>query len=257
MGGDAQRIIKRMARIRLQRDLRVAAISTDFSPPVQVAANAVAPDGDEFFGLREVQHELRGSEPKSRGTGPVTAIAVRGEWRRAGWLERLWGRSESLIVEHHHGYIMWNGRVEWDPVRSPSLGGSRDTIPRGMVSDHKTWVCPTDGWMVWEPQANSVAQQQQQQLACSAYASPSTVHWVWNHRGGRESVRRWPVRNLDAEFAAVEGGGGEGVVAAAAGGGYGKLKSNATCPTSHSVNAAPPPISHSSGGATQEQHSGR
>jgi hypothetical protein len=23
-------------------------------------------------------------------------------------------------------------------------------------------------------------------LACSAYASPSTVHWVWNHRGGRE-----------------------------------------------------------------------
>lgn len=79
-------------------------------------------DGDEFsavvaeaygFGLREVQHELRGSEPKSRGTGPATAIAVRGEWRRAGWLERLWGRSESLIVEHHHGYIMWNGRVEW------------------------------------------------------------------------------------------------------------------------------------------------
>jgi hypothetical protein len=88
---------------------------------VQVAANAVAPDGDEFFGLREVQHKLRGSEPKSRGTGPVTAIAVRGEWRRAGWLERLWGRSESLIVEHHHGYIMWNGRVEWYPVRSPSL----------------------------------------------------------------------------------------------------------------------------------------
>ena len=34
----------------------------------------------------------------------------------------------------------------------------------------------------------------------------------------------------------------EGVVAAAAGGGYGKVKSNATCPASHSVNAAPPPI---------------
>jgi hypothetical protein len=48
--------------------------------------------------------------------------------------------------------------------------------------------------------------------------------------------------NLDAEFAEVEGEGGEGVVAAVAGGGKWEIKSNATCPASHSVNTAPPPI---------------
>jgi hypothetical protein len=123
-------------------------------------------DGDEFsavvaeadgFGFCEVQQELRGSEPKSRGIGSNTTITVRGERRPAGWIQSLDDRSvESLIVEHNHGYIMWNGRVEWYPVRSPSLGGGFST------SDHKTWVCPTDGWTAWEPPASSVAQLQQQ-----------------------------------------------------------------------------------------------
>ena len=44
------------------------------------------------------------------------------------------------------------------------------------------------------------------ELACSAYASPSTTRWVRNCDGGPTwvPVRSWPVRNLDSEFAEVD-----------------------------------------------------
>ena len=78
--------------------------------------------------------------------------------------------------------------------------------------------------------------------------------WVRGHHVRAEPARAgsvvfwgarcaaWPIVKPSQQQKNRLGGGGEGVVAAAAGGGYGKVKSNATCPASHSVNAAPPPI---------------
>jgi hypothetical protein len=46
------------------------------------------------------------------------------------------------------------------------------------------WFCPADGWRVWEPPATTMAADAHRQLACSAYASPSTTRWIMNCNGG-------------------------------------------------------------------------
>jgi hypothetical protein len=87
---------------------------------------------------------------------------------------------DHLVVEHHSAVWLWDGRITWHPIVSQSLG-------RGFYElelEHPKWFCLADGWRVWEPPATTMVADTHRQLACSAYASPSTTRWVRNYNGG-------------------------------------------------------------------------
>jgi hypothetical protein len=108
--------------------------------------------------LREVQRELRGSKPKSRGT----EIAKFSMWgvapRTTG--EDYWKPSVEAFVlytsppvidhVHHAGKWLSTGRVHWAPVPSNSLGWGVFQL------HHQTWECQDDGWKVWEAPDTSI-----------------------------------------------------------------------------------------------------
>jgi hypothetical protein len=136
------------------------------------------------------------SELKSLRSSTENAVSSTGWWNVGCTVFEV----DHLVVEHHSAVWLWDGRITWHPIVSQSLG-------RGFYElelEHPKWFCLADGWRVWEPPATTMVADTHRQLACSAYASPSTTRWVRNCNGGWAPVRSWPVRNLDSEFAEVD-----------------------------------------------------
>jgi hypothetical protein len=112
-----------------------------------VAERAAVADGSRF---REVQRELRGSKPESRGTeieklttwGVAPREKDEGEWKL--FVEAFVLHSPVIEHGHHAGKWLSTGRVHWAPVPSKSSGCFFFELYR------QTWECQDDGWKVWE-----------------------------------------------------------------------------------------------------------
>jgi hypothetical protein len=131
----------------------------------------------------EVQRELRGSKPKSRGTeiekfttwGVAPRKKDEDEWKL--FVEAFVLDSPVIGHGHHAGKWLSTGRVHWAPVPSKSLGWGFSEL------HHQTGGCQDYGWKVWEAPGTTIEAEAHRQLACSAYASPSKVYSVRGHEG--------------------------------------------------------------------------
>jgi hypothetical protein len=102
-------------------------------------------------------------QPRANATG-LPGRSVGGAARRC---LRQWGTESGRLLPGR-GVWLWGGRITRHPIVSQPLSRFFYEL------EHPKCFCPADGWGVWEPPATTMVADAHRQLACSAYASPST-----------------------------------------------------------------------------------
>jgi hypothetical protein len=157
-------------------------------------------DGSRF---REVQRELRGSKPESRGTEieKFTTWGVAPKTTNEDYWKDfvVWLVLHSPVIDHGHHVGKWlsTGRVHWAPVPSkyPLAVFFSSCITRHGTAKMMVGRCGRHRILLWKPKRIG------NWLAVHTRVHPrSKVYSVRGHEGRMVPLTIWSIRDLQSEF---------------------------------------------------------